>query len=208
MLNFSGVTFSYDTGLNFSFPDFSCDSSEHMLILGESGTGKSTLLHVLAGLLSPKSGQINLGDTRMDQLSSQQLDKFRGENIGIIFQSAHFVNSLNVIDNLILPHYLTGRSVDREKAMTILKRLNLGHKALSRTNNLSVGEQQRVAIARALVNDPKLILADEPTSALDDKNAFEVIDLLEQQARLSQAALIIVTHDQRLKDRFSKRITL
>lgn len=208
MLKFSDVRFQYPGGPGFEFPNFNCESGEHLLLLGESGKGKTTLLHVMAGLLKPSSGDVYLAGQNMTQMSGKDLDKFRGENVGIVFQTAHFVKSLNVIDNLILPQFLTGRAVDKNKALAILKRLNLGHKALEKTTNLSTGEQQRVAIARALINDPSLILADEPTSALDDKNSEEVIALLEQQAAISGSALIIVTHDQRLKDKFEKRVEL
>ncbi|NNE54831.1 MAG: ABC transporter ATP-binding protein [Flavobacteriales bacterium] len=208
MLDFKGVTFTYDDGPSFRFPDFSCAEGEHMLLLGESGKGKTTLLHVMAGLLTPTSGSVLIDQKDLVSLNGRERDTFRGKNIGIVFQTAHFIKSLSVIDNLILPHFLTGRPVDRTKALGILDRLNLEHKASSSPMQLSVGEQQRVAIARALVNDPQLILADEPTSALDDKNAGEVIDLLAAQAELSKAALVIVTHDQRLKDRFTKRVEL
>ena len=208
MLEFRGVTFNYPSGPSFDFPDFQCEEGEQLLLLGESGTGKTTLLHVLAGLLTPTGGEVILDGTNLVTLDSSTRDGFRGENIGIVFQTAHFIKSLSVIDNLILPHFLTGKPTDKNKALAILDRLNLKHKANNATTALSVGEQQRVAIARALVNDPKLILADEPTSALDDKNANEVINLLRTQAELSQASLIIVTHDQRLKDQFPKRVEL
>lgn len=208
MLKFNDVRFEYPSGPRFEFPDFSCAQGEHLLLLGESGKGKTTLLHVLAGLLKPSTGSVSLKGKDMCAMSGRDLDKFRGENIGIVFQTAHFVKSLNVIDNLILPQYLTGVPIDREKALSILDRLNIRDKAEKMTTNLSAGEQQRVAIARALINDPELILADEPTSALDDKNSSEVISLLEQQAAISGSALIIVTHDQRLKDKFEKRIEL
>ena len=179
-----------------------------MLLLGQSGTGKTTLLHLLAGLLRPTGGKLEIAGTSMMDLSSAKMDKFRGEHIGIIFQTAHFIDSLRVEDNLIMPQFLTGRKIDRSKAKDILGRLNLAHKANSFTSQLSVGEQQRVAIARALINDPKLILADEPTSALDDSNARGVIHLLKEQAELTGASLIIVTHDQRLKDEFAKSVVL
>ena len=208
MLKFNDVRFQYPSGPRFEFPDFSCQQGEHLLLLGESGKGKTTLLHLLAGLLKPNEGSISLKSQDMCSMSGRDLDKFRGENIGIVFQTAHFVKSLNVIDNLILPQYLTGVPIDRKKALDVLDRLNLNNKAYKKTTNLSIGEQQRVAIARALINDPKLILADEPTSALDDKNSTEVISLLEQQASISGSALIIVTHDQRLKEKFETRIEL
>ena len=141
-------------------------------------------------------------------MSDKELDKFRGKHIGIIFQTAHFVESLSVQDNLLLPGFFTGKKADTEKARMTLDRLNLGARMSGKPSQLSVGEQQRASIARAIMNDPTVILADEPTSALDDKNANEVIALLEEQARLSGASLIIVTHDSRLKSRFPKQVQL
>ncbi len=208
MLKCNNLEFTYPDGPSFSFPEIACGETDHLLLLGESGTGKTTLLHLLAGLLSPTNGSVDITGTDIAKLSQKELDKFRGQHIGIVFQTPHFIESLNVMDNLIMPQFLTGNKIEKGKALEILTRLNLAHKSNQMTKNLSIGEQQRVAIARALVNNPNLILADEPTSALDDKNAFEVIELLEEQAALSGAALVIVTHDKRLKDKFSKRVEL
>ena len=208
MLKSESLSFQYTDGPSFSFPDIECGQGEHLLLLGESGKGKTTLLHLLAGMLRPTKGSVSVANTDIVSLGSKQLDQFRGKHIGIIFQAAHFVQSLSVEDNLILPQYFSGNKVDKAKARAILDRLNIGDKAKSKPKDLSIGEQQRAAIARALVNDPDILLADEPTSALDDKNAEEVIQLLEEQSSLSKAALIIVTHDQRLKDRFQKQVTL
>lgn len=208
MLHTSGLKFSYQNGPSFSFPDFSCAKGEHMLLLGESGKGKTTLLHLLAGLLTPTAGSVRLNEKEMNRMNGRELDHFRGQNIGIVFQTSHFVQSLSVQDNLVLPQFLSGRKVDRKRASEVLARLNLADKLKKGTSQLSVGEQQRVAIARAIINSPSLILADEPTSALDDKNAAEVIRLLEEQATTTNSALVIVTHDKRLKDRFSKSIEL
>ena len=203
MFSANNITFQYPKGPSFSFPDLKCNQGDRLLILGESGRGKTTLLHLLAGLLKPTGGSVIIGSTDTSSLSNAQLDKFRGKNVGIIFQTAHFVDSLSVEDNLIMPQFLTGNKIKE-----ILTRLNLGDKADSKPASLSVGEAQRVAIARAVINNPQLILADEPTSALDDKNAEEVIRLLDEQASATGAALVIVTHDKRLKDRFSNQITL
>jgi len=208
MFSANNITFQYPKGPSFRFPDLKCNQGDRLLILGESGRGKTTLLHLLAGLLKPSGGSVIIGNTDTSSLSNAQLDKFRGKNVGIIFQTAHFVDSLSVEDNLIMPQFLTGNKIDRKKAKEILTRLNLGNKADSKPASLSVGEAQRVAIARAVINNPQLILADEPTSALDDKNAEEVIRLLDEQASATGAALVIVTHDKRLKDRFSNQITL
>jgi putative ABC transport system ATP-binding protein len=208
MLSTNQLRFQYTGGPSFDFPDLKCDNGEHLLILGESGKGKTTLLHLLAGMLRPTAGSVIINGTNISQQSDSSLDRFRGQNVGIIFQTAHFVNSLSVIDNMMLAPYLSGKKSSREAAMQALERLNIGAKARSMPSDLSVGEQQRVAIARAIFNHPEVILADEPTSALDDKNAGEVILMLEEQAAKSGASLIIVTHDKRIKDRFNKQVVL
>lgn len=191
-----------------SFPEIACGAGEHWLILGSSGSGKTTLLQLLAGLRKPHSGEIRIGDTAINALSTPDLDRFRGQHIGIVFQQSHFVHALNVGDNLLLAQQLAGRTPDRDRAEKLLQRLGLAHKINAKTHRLSQGEQQRVAIARALVNGPTLILADEPTSALDDKNTTEVTALLEEEANIANATLIVVTHDGRLKSKFPKQIVI
>ncbi len=208
MLSTRQLKFSYSNGPSFSFPDIDCGKGEHLLIIGESGRGKTTLLHLLAGLLKPESGEVLVANTVTSSLSDSKLDKFRGKHIGIVFQTAHFVHSLSVLDNLMLAPFLAGNKVDKEKAIRSLSRLNLENKVSEMPSQLSVGEQQRAAIARAMMNDPDIILADEPTSALDDRNANDVISMLEEQASLTGASLIIVTHDKRIKDRFNNQVSL
>jgi ABC-type lipoprotein export system ATPase subunit len=208
MIDVHGLTFQYPAGPSFMFPDFVCAAGEHLLVLGQSGKGKTTLLHLLAGMIRPTTGSIRIQNTDIAQLDNRALDTFRGQHIGIIFQTAHFVDAISVIDNLMLSPFLSGKKIAQSEAVSALERLNVAHKAGVKPATLSVGEQQRCAIARAVFHKPALILADEPTSALDDKNAKQVIDMLEEQARQTGAALIIVTHDQRLKDRFQKQITL
>ena len=208
MLVAHNLTYSYNGEIPLNFPEISCPAGEHWLLLGQSGSGKTTLLHLLAGLRTPTSGSVRVGDTDISQLRASKLDKFRGKNIGIVFQEPHFVRALNVEENLTLTQSLSGQKVDHSKIQMLLERLNIGHKLKSRTSELSQGEKQRVAIARALVNDPVLILADEPTSALDDKNTREVVRLLEEQASAAGATLLVVTHDNRLKEQFPNQITL
>ena len=208
MLQTSDLSFAYPGGSEIRFPDIVCQSGEQWLILGQSGSGKTTLLHLLAGLRTAQSGTIQIGKTQIENLPAAELDVFRGRNIGIIFQTSHFIRSLSVEENLLLTQELAELEPDKKRIHHLLDRLRIGHKLKSKTSDLSVGEQQRVAIARALVNQPKLILADEPTSALDDLNAEEVLTLLKEQAEAVNASLLIVTHDNRLKEAFDKKIEL
>ena len=140
-------------------------------------------------------------------MSSHQLDRFRKNNIGIVFQRSHFVNSLTVKENLQLAQYIANKK-DNNRIESILKKLNIFDKSNKKTNQLSQGEKQRASIALAIVNSPKLILADEPTSSLDDTNCSKVIKLLKKQATDFGAQLIVITHDSRLKKHFKKSIEL
>ncbi|WP_192348314.1 ABC transporter ATP-binding protein [Algoriphagus sp. Y33] len=179
------------------FPDIVLEPGESLLVLGKSGSGKTTLLNLLAGLLKPEAGEVKLAGKRITSMKGQALDLFRGKEIGIVFQKPHLLAALNVKENLQMAHFLgkkKGQNIDQ-----LLKELGLGEKAKSSVLTLSEGEAQRVSIARALVNGPKLIMADEPTSSLDDENTEKVITLLKTQAVKIGAALIIVTHDQRVK---------
>ena len=207
MIKTKGVEFNYDNQVFFKFQDINLKSSENLLIIGSSGIGKTTLLHLLAGLLEPSSGSIKLFEKELSDLSSHQLDRFRKNNIGIVFQRPHFVNSLTVKENLQLAQYIANKK-DNNRIENILKNLNIFDKSDKKTNQLSQGEKQRASIALAIVNSPKLILADEPTSSLDDINCDNVIKLLKKQATDFGAQLIVITHDSRLKKHFKNSIEL
>ena len=208
MLETQNLRFSYDGLRELLFPNIQCGKGEQWLLLGQSGSGKTTFLHLLGGLLSPKNGSIKVGETDIAAMKNTALDKFRGQNVGIIFQTAHFVKSLTVEENLLLAQQLAGVKLDKTLISHFLNKLNIAHKLKSKPDELSVGEVQRVAIARALINAPSVILADEPTSALDDQNTEEVIQLLESTAAEVGATLLIVTHDARLKSYFKNQILL
>ncbi|MCP9767429.1 ATP-binding cassette domain-containing protein [Lacihabitans sp. LS3-19] len=208
MLITNSLAFSYGNNNQFDFPNIKLKPKETLLILGNSGTGKTTLLNILALLIQPKSGSLIIEETETTGLNSAELTNFRAKNIGIIFQKPYFVNALNVADNLLLANYLGNKALDKGKMHALANSLGLHDLLRNKVQELSGGEQQRVSIARALMNTPKIILADEPTSALDDENCEKVADLLETQANAVGAALVIVTHDQRLKSRFSNQITL
>ncbi len=208
MLTTSHLAHAYNSQQRFTFPDINCKSGQTLLILGSSGVGKTTLLHILAGILKPKEGEVNIDRTNLYRLSTNALDQYRGQHIGLIFQKPHFVQSVSAKENLMLAQDMANKSQNLNKINELLSALNIEHKADARTHLMSQGEQQRLSIARAMVNDPKLILADEPTSALDDTNCNEVVHLMRTQADAANAALVIVTHDQRLKDLFPDHIEL
>lgn len=208
MIQTKNLLFQYNEKTQFKFPDLQCNAGETLLITGMSGTGKTTLLHLLGGLLQPNSGEIFINEKNICTLSSKKLDHFRGQNIGLILQKAHFISALTVAENIELASWLTNKTKKKEKTKELLSFLGLESFASKLPNQLSVGQQQRVSIARALINEPKLLLADEPTSSLDDVNTKIVGDLLAELSQKYKAALIIVTHDQRLKERFKNAVAL
>ena len=195
------LKFSYSETTSLEFPDFKCQNGNKLLLIGNSGSGKTTLLHLLCGLIRPDSGSMQVAGLDLNTLGDRELDKFRGRELGIVFQQSHFVQSLTVAENLALPTMLTGSNITAEELKVrtheLLDRLGIGHKFNSYPKDLSVGEQQRASIARALVHKPSVVFADEPTSALDDKSTEAVIQLLEDETLKAGATLIIVTHDSR-----------
>ena len=207
MIKTESLKFSYDGKKYFDFPDINLDSGENLLIIGNSGIGKTTLLHLLAGILKPESGSINISGTDISKFSDTELDKFRGDNIGIVFQKPHFISSLTINENLKLAKYLSPSKTSGD-AKKILESLNIRDKYQQKPNQLSEGEKQRASIALALINSPSLILADEPTSSLDDFNCDNVIKLLKKQAKDHKAQLIVITHDARLKKHFKNNLNL
>ena len=208
MISTKNLHFSYGKEVKFNFPDITASKGQSLLITGGSGKGKTTLLHLLGGLQKPQSGEVIIEDTNIASLSDKKLDSFRGKNIGLVLQQSYFVESLTVLENVVLASWLATGHQATEKAKQLLQQLDLETQIHKLPSKLSIGQQQRVSIARALINEPKLLLADEPTSSLDDENAFKVADMLTALANQYGTALIIVTHDQRLKDRFPNQITL
>lgn len=208
MLKTKSITFTYD-GVNlFDFPDIELQKGGSLLVLGNSGVGKTTFIQILAGLLKPNSGEVELFSTNYNKFSSKEMDQFRGEHIGMIFQKPHFVRNLNILDNLLLSLYLSDNHQDKSRITKLLEEIGLGSKLKSMPDELSQGEQQRAAIALAVIKQPSLILADEPTSSLDDANCQNIITLLKEQAKKTNSQLIIITHDNRIKSQFNQSITL
>jgi putative ABC transport system ATP-binding protein len=204
MLYTKTLSYQYPDAQPIDFPDITLQKGEVLLICGASGSGKTTLLHLLAGLRKPSKGEIVIDNENISSFSSAKLDRFRGRHIGVVFQQSYFIQSISVLDNLLVSPYAEGKS----KAISIVKRLKIDNLLNRQVSQLSVGQQQRAGIARAVMNQPKLILADEPTSALDDKSCKEVLELLTEEAKLNNATLIIVTHDSRLKSEIDTIVEL
>ncbi len=204
MVQTSDLSYQYPAIKQMEFPDLQVEAGHGLLIHGESGCGKTTLLHLLAGLRKPTTGSVSIGGEQVSELSSPKLDQYRGHHIGIIHQRPYFIESLSILDNLLLSPYSAGKN----KAIAVANRLNIRDVLNRYPNQLSMGQKQRATIARSVMNGPRVILADEPTSALDNKNCSYVIDLLLEEAVVNDAALIIVSHDDRLRSEIANQIDL
>jgi ABC-type lipoprotein export system ATPase subunit len=178
---------------------FALKIRESVAVLGPSGCGKTTFMHLIAGLLRPQNGSVKINGTDITALSEASVDRVRGQNIGIVFQQLHLVPSISVIDNLLLGQRLARVPTDRSFAMELLAQLGLAHLIDQMPANLSQGESQRVAIARSIAHRPSLLIADEPTSALDRANTEDALGVLQEMTYTNAAALIIVTHDERVR---------
>ena len=207
LLQTEALRYSYQKDHQLVFPDFGCQVNDQLLILGPSGSGKSTLLHLLALILPIQEGKIFINQTDISQLEGNKAAYFRAQHIGLIFQQHHFVKSLSVMENLEMTGYFGG-GFDKSKARYLLESLGIAKYENKPIFELSGGEKQRLGIARALLLKPKVILADEPTASLDDQNADYVYQLLAEKAKENNAALLIVTHDNRLKTKVKNQIIL
>lgn len=175
---------------------------EIVLIMGPSGSGKTTLLSIAGGILRPTEGTVNVKDMLITEMSEKDLPKVRLTSIGFIFQAFNLLSALTALENIELVASLAGirGGIATERAKKVLGDLGLGHRLHAIPADLSGGEKQRVAIARALVNNPDIILADEPTANLDSKIGHEVVMQLRRIAKDEGKSVIIVSHDQRIRD--------
>ncbi|WP_207426074.1 ABC transporter ATP-binding protein [Pedobacter sp. SYSU D00535] len=201
MIRISSVSHHYNNSVSFNFPDWNIGRGEQWVLLGESGKGKTTLLHILIGILQPKEGEVLILDQSLYKLKKRNLDKFRGEHVGVVLQQPHLLKSLTVWENLQLAQSFSN-IIDKRRIEDVLESVGLSEKRRSYPQELSQGQLQRVSIARAVINKPVLVVADEPTSSLDDRNTEKVLTLLKRQTELHQAALVVATHDRRVKEAF------
>ncbi len=177
-------------------------------LVGPSGSGKSTLLMTMAGLERPDSGQIAIGGERIDHLNEDALARFRGERIGIVFQSFHLIPTMTALENVAIPLELAGRADAFATAKRELVGVGLGERLSHYPGQLSGGEQQRVALARALAPNPRILVADEPTGNLDEASGSKIIDLMFALKRERGGTLVLVTHDSGLAARCDRMIRL
>ncbi|MGJ8678706.1 ABC transporter ATP-binding protein [Paraglaciecola sp.] len=185
---------------------FDVKAGESVAIIGASGSGKSTLLSLLAGLDEVTEGEIHLDGEGMHSMDEEQRAQLRGAKVGFIFQSFMLVQSLTAIENIMLPAEIAGHSDAKQRALEILHKVGLDHRASHYPNQLSGGEQQRVAIARAFISQPKILFADEPTGNLDAANSEKIEKLLFELNQNSHTTLVLVTHDQELADKCERQL--
>lgn len=178
--------------------NYTFQSGKFYVLLGRSGSGKSSLINLISGIDHASSGQIKIGPTVMNELSEYERTVFRRDNIGIVFQFFNLIPTLSVLENVTLPHELSGQSFrkSQEKAKDLLERVGLKERINYSPELLSGGEQQRVAIARALMNDPEIVLADEPTGNLDEETGKTILELLTSVIREENKTMIMATHSQ------------
>ena len=184
--------------------NFSLKQAKRVAIMGKSGSGKSTFLSLVSGIIKPDSGDILLNNVSYKDLEESEINDFRASNIGFIFQNFHLVSYLNALENVMLPGKVCNIKNTKEKAIELLKSVGLAHRLEHLPSQLSGGEKQRVAIARALIHKPKIILADEPSGNLDEDTGIAVMDTLFELIKKNNTTLILVTHSKEVARRCEK----
>ncbi len=205
--------------------EFHVAPGEQMVLVGKSGCGKTTLLHVIAGITRPDSGKVRVNDWDITLMPEAECDRFRAEHIGYVFQTFNLLRGFSALENVMLAmrfarlpsekadplaqlvavlRELGPGKVDRSRAVHLLERVGLGHRMTHKPTQLSVGEQQRVAVARALANRPKLLLADEPTANVDSGHQQQILDLLSETCREEKVSLVLVTHSPQVAQQFDR----
>ncbi len=185
-------------------PRFEVAAGEQLAIVGRSGCGKTTLLHVIAGIARADSGAVLVDGIDLTALSEAARDRVRAAKIGYVFQTFNLMPGFTALENVLLGMTFSRQKRSESRARDLLQRVGLGARLKHRPSQLSVGEQQRVAVARALANHPRLLLADEPTANVDPKNQQAIVDLIRSTCRHEGVALIMVTHAMEIADQFDR----
>jgi len=211
MIEVNNVTFGYRIGgFRIDIPKLGVEAGEKVAVIGPSGRGKTTLLHLLAGVLVPSAGRIAVDGTDVSSLSREDRQDYRALRMGMVFQEFELLAYLDVTDNVLLPYrispVLTLDDKARERAKALVQELGLDGKQRRYPRHLSQGERQRIAVCRALVTRPAILLGDEPTGNLDPDNRDHIMDTLWRYSDETGAPLVVVTHDHELLDRFDRTI--
>jgi putative ABC transport system ATP-binding protein len=186
--------------------EFKMEPGDKVVIHGESGSGKTTFLHLIAGILRADSGSVKLGGKEVLIMSQSVRDRLRATSIGYIFQTFNLLQGFTCLENVLLGMSF-GPGIDEGRARSLLFKVGLENRVSHYPRQLSVGQQQRVALARALANRPKLVLADEPTGNLDPANSRSAIELLQELCDADGAGLLVVSHDMKVMDSFSEKVS-
>lgn len=217
-LRITGLRFRYgggqgaapmSEGWTIDIPSLEVARGEQVLLTGGSGSGKSTLLHLIAGLIEPSQGEVVVAGQRVHGLHGGRRDRFRGEHIGMIFQTFNLLHGFSVVENVMAALMFGSKPPAQHKRLALDLLEQLGIKRVdAMPEQLSVGQQQRVAVARAIACEPALVLADEPTASLDFENSAASMDLIQSVCRSHNAALLCASHDRAMEPRFARKISL
>lgn len=183
---------------------FDAKAGEQVVIVGQSGCGKTTLLHVIAGICRPDAGRVLIDGWDIPVLSEADRDQFRAAKIGYVFQTFNLLPAFSALENVMIGMTFADGRADRDRAKMLLERVGLSHRLTHKPSQLSVGEQQRVAVARAMANRPKVLLADEPTANIDTGNQQQVIDMLRGACEVENVVLLLVTHSPEVARQFDR----
>ncbi len=211
MIEVNNVTFGYPVGgFRLQIPELRVDAGEKVAVIGPSGLGKTTLLHLLAGVLVPSAGRIAVQGTEVSSLKQEDRQDYRALRMGMVFQEFELLAYLDLLDNVLLPYRISPvlelNHEARQRAKALVREVGLDGKQQRFPGHLSQGERQRIAVCRALVTRPAIILGDEPTGNLDPENRDQVIDTLWSYSDETKAPLVVVTHDHELLGRFDRTV--
>lgn len=185
-------------------PEYNVEAGEQVVLIGRSGGGKTTLLHVISGISSATAGTITLDKVELTRYSEPTRDRIRAEKMGYVFQTFNLLDGFSALENVMLGMTFARNKKNTDRAKMLLDRVGLSHRLSHKPSTMSVGEQQRVAVARALANRPKLLLADEPTANIDPSNQQKIIDLIRERCAEEKIAMIMVTHSMEVADQFDR----
>ena len=185
-------------------PSYFVGAGEQAVMVGPSGCGKTTLLHIISGITSPDNGTVEIDGINLSRFSESGRDRIRADKLGYVFQTFNLLPGFSALENVLLGMTFARKRIAKKRAKELLDRVGLSHRLANRPAALSVGEQQRVAVARALANKPRILLADEPTANVDPNNQQQTIDLIREQCREEEIAMIIVTHSTEVSNQFDR----